>query len=67
MTKKDIGLLILIIVVGAIVALINPRFLLPINLANTANLVGMFGLSALGQAFVIITATPASARPRIRR
>ena len=55
MTKKDIGLLILIIVVGAIVALINPRFLLPINLANTANLIGMFGLSALGQAFVIIT------------
>ena len=55
MTKKDIGLLILIIVVGAVVTLINPRFLLPINLANTANLVGMFGLSALGQAFVIMT------------
>ncbi|MBN9550650.1 MAG: ABC transporter permease, partial [Alphaproteobacteria bacterium] len=27
----------------------------PINLANTANLVGMFGISALGQAFVIMT------------
>ena len=38
MTKKDLGLLVLIIVVGAVVALINPRFLLPINLANTANL-----------------------------
>ena len=56
MNKKDLGLLILIIVVGAVVALINPRFLLPINIANTANLVGMFGISALGQAFVIITA-----------
>ena len=55
MIKKDLGLFILIIVVGAIVAAINPRFLLPINLANTANLVGMFGISALGQAFVIIT------------
>ena len=55
MTKKDIGLLILILVVGAVVAFINPRFLLPINLANTSNLVGMFGLSAIGQAFVIIT------------
>jgi ribose transport system permease protein len=55
MTKKDLGLLVLIIVVGTVVALINPRFLLPINLANTANLVGMFGLSALGQAFVIVT------------
>jgi len=55
MTKKDLGLLILILVVGAVVAVINPRFLLPINLANTANLVGMFGISALGQAFVIMT------------
>ncbi|MEO9168178.1 MAG: ABC transporter permease [Aestuariivirga sp.] len=55
MTRKDIGLLILIIVVGAVVTLINPRFMLPINLANTSNLVGMFGLSALGQAVVILT------------
>jgi ribose transport system permease protein len=55
MNKKDLGLLGLIIVVGAVVAVINPRFLLPINIANTANLVGMFGLSALGQAVVILT------------
>jgi len=55
MNKKDFFLLILILVVGAVVALINPRFLLPINIANTANLVGMFGLSALGQAVVILT------------
>ncbi len=55
MNKKDLGLLILIIVVGAVVSVINPRFLLPINIANTANLVGSFGMSALGQAFVIMT------------
>ncbi|HEX4298045.1 MAG TPA: ABC transporter permease [Devosia sp.] len=55
MNKKDLGLLILILVVGAVVTLINPRFLLPINIANTASLVGMFGLSALGQAVVILT------------
>lgn len=55
MTRKDLGLLILIIVVGAVVTLINPRFILPINVANTANLVGMFGLSALGQAIIILT------------
>lgn len=55
MQKKDAGLLILIVVVGAIVAAINPRFVSPINLANTANLVGLFGLFAIGQAFVIIT------------
>jgi ribose transport system permease protein len=53
--KKDLGLLVLIVVVGAAVAAINPRFLSPINLSNTANLVGLFGLFSLGQAFVIIT------------
>lgn len=55
MNKKDLGLLTLIIVVGIIVTILNPRFLLPINISNTANLVGLFGISAIGQAFVIIT------------
>jgi ribose transport system permease protein len=55
MFKKDLGLLVLILVVGAAVAAINPRFLSPINLSNTANLIGLFGLFSLGQAFVIIT------------
>ena len=55
MFKKDIGLLILIIVVGTVVAVINPLFLSAINLGNTANLVGLFGIFAIGQAFVIIT------------
>src|SRR5207249_10662709 len=55
MFKKDLGLLILILVVGAGVAVINPRFLSPINLSNTANLVGLFGLFSLAEAFVIIT------------
>jgi ribose transport system permease protein len=53
--KKDIGLLVLILVVGTVVAFINPRFLSPINVANTANLVGLFGMFAIGQALVIIT------------
>jgi len=56
MHKKDIGLLVLIIVVIGTVALINPRFLSPINIANTANLIGLFGLFSLAEAFVIITA-----------
>src|ERR1700712_6031382 len=55
MTKKDLGLLIRTLGVGAIVAIINPRFLLPINLANTSNLIGLFGILSIGQAFVIIT------------
>ena len=55
MQKKDIGLLILILVVGTITAIINPLFISPINLANTANLVGLFGIFSIGQAFVIVT------------
>jgi ribose transport system permease protein len=55
MNKKDLGLLILIVVVGAVTAWRQPLFLSPVNIANTAKLVGMFGISALGQAFVIIT------------
>jgi ribose transport system permease protein len=55
MIKKDLGLLILILLVGTVVAVINPLFLSAINLGNTANLVGLFGLFAIGQAFVIIT------------
>ncbi len=55
MLKKDLGLLVLIIVVGAVVAIINPRFLSTINIANTANLVGLFGIFSIGQGFVIIT------------
>ncbi len=56
MQKKDIGLAVLVLVVGTVVALINPRFLSPINLANTANLIGLFGLFSLAEAFVIVTA-----------
>jgi ribose transport system permease protein len=55
MFKKDVGLLVLILVIGAVVALINPRFLSPVNLSNTANLIGLFGLFSIAEAFVIIT------------
>jgi ribose transport system permease protein len=53
--KKDIGLLVLILLVGTVVTLINPLFLSPINLANTSNLIGLFGIFAIGQAIVIMT------------
>ncbi|HEY6513406.1 MAG TPA: ABC transporter permease [Burkholderiaceae bacterium] len=52
--KKDIGLLVLILVVGAVVAIINPRFLLAANISNTANQIGLFGIIAIAQAFVIL-------------
>ncbi len=53
--RKDLWLLVLILIVGTVVAVINPRFLSPINLSNTANLIGLFGIFAVAQAFVIIS------------
>ena len=55
MLKKDLGLLGLIVIVCTITAILNPLFLSPINIANTANLVGQFGLLSIAQGFVIIT------------
>jgi ribose transport system permease protein len=54
LNKKDLSLLVLILVVGAVVALINPRFLYVGNLSNTLNQVGMFGIFSIAEAFVII-------------
>ena len=54
MQKKDLSLLVLILVVGTVVAFINPRFLLVGNLSNTANQVGLFGILSIAEAFVII-------------
>jgi ribose transport system permease protein len=53
--RKDLWLLVLILIVGTVVAIINPRFLSPVNLSNTANLIGLFGIFAVAQAFVIIS------------
>ena len=55
MNRKDLGLLVLILVVGTIVAIRQPLFIAPVNLANTANLIGLFGLFSIAQAFVIIS------------
>src|SRR5450432_2771768 len=55
MFKKDLGLLVLIIVIGTVVALRNERFLLPENISNTANQIGLFGIFSIGEAFVIVT------------
>jgi ribose transport system permease protein len=55
MHKKDLGLLVLILVVGAFTAALNPRFLSPVNLVNMANLIGLFGLFSIGEGLVIIT------------
>jgi ribose transport system permease protein len=55
MLKKDISLFVLILVIGVVTAYLNPRFISPINVSNTANLIGLFGLYSIGAGFVIIT------------
>jgi ribose transport system permease protein len=55
MLKKELGLLVLILVIGGITAAINPQFLSQVNLVNLANQIGLFGLFAIGIGLVIIT------------
>ena len=54
-TKKDIAIFLLLVVLCAIVTALNPRFLSPANLQNTARLIGAFGIFSLGLGLVIIT------------
>ncbi len=53
--RKELGLLVLLVVVAAITAAINPRFISVENLLNMANLIGLFGVFSIGQGLVIIT------------
>ena len=55
MAKKELGLLLLLVVVGGITAVLNPRFLSGVNLLDMANLVGLFGIFSIGEGLVIIT------------
>lgn len=55
MAKKEVGLFVLLLVVGTITAIINPRFLSGVNLLDMANLIGMFGIFSIGEGMVIIT------------
>lgn len=53
--KKEIGILILLLVLCVITAVLNPRFLAAANLQNTTRLIGAYGLLGLGVGTVIIT------------
>ena len=55
MAKKELGLLVLVLVVGTITAILNPRFLSGVNLLDMANLIGLFGIFSIGEGIVIIT------------
>ncbi len=53
--KKEIGISVLLFVLCAVTSIMNPKFLSPVNLVNTANLIGLFGIFSLGLGLVIIT------------
>src|SRR6267154_2568460 len=53
--KKELGISVLLFVLCAVTAILNPKFLSPVNLVNTANLIGLFGVFSLGVGLVIIT------------
>lgn len=53
--KKEVGILVLLLALCAIVAVLNPRFLGWANLQNMARLIGLFGILSIGAGVVIIT------------
>src|SRR5215475_5805333 len=53
--KKELGIFILLVVLCAVTAIKEPVFLSPVNLQNTAKLIGAYGLLGLGLGVVIIT------------
>ena len=55
MTRKEIGVLLLLATLCAIVAIASPQFLSVANLQNLARLVGTYGIFSIGVGFVIIT------------
>ncbi|EHM02976.1 putative ribose ABC transporter permease protein [Acetobacteraceae bacterium AT-5844] len=55
MSKKELGLGLLLIIIGGITAALNPLFLSGVNLLNMANLIGLFGVFSIGQGLIIIT------------
>jgi ribose transport system permease protein len=53
--RKEFATFLLLVVLCAIVTALNPRFMSPANLQNTARLIGAFGIFSLGLGLVIIT------------
>jgi ribose transport system permease protein len=53
--RKELGLFVLLLLLCLVTAWQSPAFLSPVNLQNTANQIGMFGIFSIGIGFVIIT------------
>jgi ribose transport system permease protein len=55
MRQKELSILILLGVLCAIVAFMNPQFLSPANIQNTSRLIGTYGIFSIGVGIVVIT------------
>ena len=53
--RKELATFLLLVVLCVIVTALNPRFVSPANLQNTARLIGAYGIFSLGLGLVIIT------------
>ena len=53
--KKELGISVLLLVLCAVTAGLNPKFVSPVNLGNMANIIGLFGIFSIGLGLVIIT------------
>src|SRR6185312_16251602 len=53
--KKEFGIFALLVVLCAVTGFENPRFFSQANMANTANLIGLYGIFSIGVGLVIIT------------
>jgi ribose transport system permease protein len=52
---KEIGILVLLVVLCIVVSVLNPQFLSPANIQNTLRLVGIYGIFSIGVGIVIVT------------
>jgi ribose transport system permease protein len=55
MTRQEIAVLLLLLVLCSIVAVASPQFLSVVNLQNVGRLVGTYGIFSIGVGIVIIT------------
>jgi ribose transport system permease protein len=55
MRRKEFSILILLLVLCAIVAIMNPQFLSAANIQNTSRLIGTYGIFSIGVGIVVIT------------
>ena len=55
MTRKEIGILLLLVALCTVVAIASPQFLSVANLQNLTRLVGTYGIFSIGVGIVIIT------------